>query len=73
MGLRCSVSLALLLFVNWTMDAPTWPTMLKPVGNTSCSASGSMALITSSSSMSNSIQSDTRALYIHTVVPVVIV
>ena len=28
--------------------APTWPTMLKPVGKSSCSASGSMALIMSS-------------------------
>lgn len=33
---------------NGTTDAPTWPTMLNPVGNSSCSASGSMALIMSS-------------------------
>ena len=29
-------------------DAPTWPTMVNPEGNSSCSSSGSMAFIMSS-------------------------
>ena len=58
---------------KWSTDAPTWPTMLNPVGNSSCSASGSMALIMSSGDMSYSVQWDICVSHIHTVVPVVVV
>ena len=38
----------LCLYVAWERDVPTWPTILKPVGYSFCSSSGSMALMISS-------------------------
>ena len=48
MGFEMTNFVSLLFLHSGITDAPTWPTMLNPVGSSSCSVSGSMALIMSS-------------------------
>ena len=62
----------LTLMSNTLGSIPTWPTMVKPVGNSSCSSSGRMADMISSVDVKLRVTRYMGLTNIHTVGPVIV-